>query len=108
MSGPIKPSEVAAKFVDIVPEEVFEAVNELIAKNWNGSGARVLQKHVVALAIAKIQARDSTFAPHMFDYKWLNIEAAYRKERWKVDYDKPGYNEDYDASFTFTAPVTRG
>lgn len=34
---------------------------------------------------------------------WLNFEGAYRRAGWKVEFDKPGYNESYPATFKFTA-----
>lgn len=37
----------------------------------------------------------------VFANKWLDIEDIYREQGWRVDYDKPAYNENYQASFTF-------
>ena len=37
----------------------------------------------------------------IFNKGWLNIEEVYRSAGWKVNYDKPAYNESYDAYFTF-------
>jgi hypothetical protein len=39
----------------------------------------------------------------IFHRGWLDVEDAYRAEGWTVVYDKPGYNESYAASFTFSA-----
>ena len=37
----------------------------------------------------------------VFKNKWLDVEEVYRKAGWKVEYDKPGYCEDYEAYFVF-------
>lgn len=38
----------------------------------------------------------------IFDKHWLDIEDTYRKAGWNVEYDKPGYCENYDAYFVFS------
>jgi hypothetical protein len=38
----------------------------------------------------------------IFKKGWLDVEEIYGKAGWKVEYDKPGYNEDYAAHFIFT------
>jgi hypothetical protein len=80
---------------------VFDAVNELLAQSEpNFCGTRTLkQKDVVALAKFKLSGGE---VPVDFNFKWLNFETAYRSKGWKVDYDKPAYNESYDAFFQFT------
>lgn len=89
---PITPDEVDEG--KHIPAEVIEAFNELIAE---GSG-HVKQKDAVARIVQKM-GLDSNV---VYQRGWLNVEGAYRKAGWKVDYDKPGYNETYDAFFVFT------
>lgn len=38
----------------------------------------------------------------LFDKGWMDIEPIYRKSGWRVEYDKPAYNETYPATFTFS------
>ena len=71
----------------------------MIAQTWNGHSARVLQKDVVNLMVKKCLDSESVYR-----YSWLNVEDIYRAAGWLVEYDKPGYNEDYEASFTFKKP----
>jgi hypothetical protein len=92
MTKPITPDE--AESGKHIPDEVFEAFNELIAE---GDGD-VLQKDVVLRILAKIP---DTTREQIFKKGWLNVEPAYRKAGWKVTYDKPGYCETYEANFTF-------
>ena len=97
MPGPIDPNAVDnIKDVDL-PEEVFEAFNILIKKHWNGNSANVIQDDVIYLLV---QSMDITRA-EVFKRGLLNVEHAYTKAGWKVEYDKPGYNESYEAHFIF-------
>lgn len=47
MAGPIKPNEVVVQKTNQLPEEVFEAFNCFIAKNWDGNRSVVRQKEVL-------------------------------------------------------------
>ncbi len=99
---PIKPSEVVAKKEKSFPDAVFEAFNELITKKWDGSSATVRQDEVVDLMVKKGLEREE-----IFDNGWLNVEDIYRSAGWVVRYDKPGYDEDYSAYFTFESKEKR-
>jgi len=94
---PIKPGEVADKKKIDIPDAAFEAFNELIAENYNGRTATVYQDKVVERMAAKGLNRNE-----IFKKGWLDVEEIYGKTGWKVEYDKPGYNEDYAAHFIFT------
>jgi hypothetical protein len=97
MAKPIKPSEVANRKASTVPDAVFDAFNELIVEEWDGSSATVKQDDVVALIVSKLACERQ----QVFDRGWLNVEDAFREAGWKVDYDKPGCGERYAAHFTF-------
>lgn len=95
---PIRPQEVVTKKVETIPNVVIEAFNELIAKNYTGYSATVKQDDIIKL----IRSKDETISrKHIFDNHWLDVEDIYRKNGWVVEYDKPGYNESYDARFIF-------
>jgi hypothetical protein len=38
----------------------------------------------------------------MYDKGWMDVEDVYQKAGWEVEFDKPGYNEDYEANFKFS------
>ena len=97
MSTPIRPSDVAAPKEATFPPEVIEVFNDLIAKNYSGGSATVRQKD----AVAEIETRMGVDKRRIFAEGWLNVEEVYRAQGWKVEYDKPGYNESYDAFFVF-------
>jgi hypothetical protein len=98
MSKPITPDEVAALQLKTIPGGVFDAFNELIAqRSTGGNSIMIKQNEVIALICAKTGASRQ----EVFDKGWLNVEPAYRDAGWSVEYDKPAYNESYEANFTF-------
>ncbi len=95
MTKPITPKE-AVNLGNDFPYEVIEAFNELIVE---GRGT-VRQSAVVDRIMAKMpDIRRET----IFKKGWLNIEGVYTKAGWTVEYDKPGYNEFYEAHWMFTS-----
>lgn len=98
MSGPISPDEVAALRQKTLPPEVFEAFNELIAEDFDGRSAIVMQNAVVARIMNKLDIESRQI---IYNKKYLDVEEVYRQAGWKVEYDKPAYNESYEASFKF-------
>jgi hypothetical protein len=103
MSGPIKPSEIEDRKASTIPSEVFDSFNELIAERWDGRQSKFTQEEVLSLLMSKLQVStyNTTSRKDIFTKKWLDVEPLYRQVGWKVDYDKPGYNETYEATFTF-------
>jgi hypothetical protein len=93
---PITPAEVVKLKVTLIPDLVIEAFNELIAENYSGGYSSFTEKKVVARIVKKGISSTEAYANH-----WLDVEDLYRSIGWKVEYDKPGYNESYDATFTF-------
>lgn len=98
MSKPITPGEITKAKQSALPDEVLDAFNEMIAKNWNGSSATVMQNEVAKLIASKLQIKRQ----EVFDNHYLDVESVYRKAGWKVEYDQPGYNESYEAYFEFS------
>lgn len=100
MSGrPIPPFGVHATG-DHIPPQVFDAFNELIARHWTCDHATFTQEEVVA---AVVRRTPNTTREQMHALRWFDVEPAYREVGWVVVYDKPGFNEDYEATFTFKA-----
>jgi hypothetical protein len=94
---PITPQEVILLKTSTIPDAIFEAFNELIAENFNGHTSSFTEKKVVARIVQKgISSKTA------YDNNWLDVETLYQKAGWKVEYDKPGYNESYEAYFSFS------
>jgi hypothetical protein len=92
---PITPEEVEES--QTLPDTVLAVWNELITKNYRNGKSVVKQNEAVnALVDVLLYPRQS-----IFDKGYLDIEGVYRKAGWVVEYDKPAYNESYEATFTF-------
>ena len=108
-SGPIRPDEVVAAKREILPSFVFSVVNELIAKKWNGSYSNVKQQEnsnvkqqEIIDELKKFTWREEPVTVSViFANNFLDFEKIYEEAGWRVEYDKPAYNEDYDAFFVF-------
>lgn len=102
MIKPISPQEIKKKEL---PDSVIIAFNELLQEKYhNEKTITILQKDAVAKIISvsgRSDYRSMVSAQAIFDNHWLDIEDIYRDHGWKVEYDKPGYNEDYEAYFKF-------
>ena len=107
---PIKPEDVAGAKLKVLPDEVIEAFNELIARKWNGSKSTLKQDEVIELILEKFRIsptirQEEVTRGTVFKECWLDIEDIYRGQGWVVEYDKPGCgNETYGASYTFRKP----
>lgn len=93
-----------------IPDFVIEAFNELIAEKFDGKEARI----TITEATQRIKKKEFEYHGHdrllleSFNKEWLNVEEVYRKNGWKVEYDKPGYNESYTGYYIFRSPTVRG
>lgn len=95
---PITPKEAAQRAVDDIPDLVVEAFNEAIIENLKGNSAAFTQDYV----IDKITKKLDISRELIFERRYLDAEALYEAAGWKVEYDKPGFNESYKANFKFT------
>lgn len=95
---PITPDDVTTQKQLIIPDEVIESFNEMIAQNFSGGGSTFKQNEVVKLICKKMKLRHNDI---IYDKHWLDVESLYRERGWVVLYDKPGFNESYDATFSF-------
>ena len=102
---PIAPSEMSA--AKVLPDGVIKALNECIVSAWNGHEAIVKLKDAIdSIEVECCYDCDGDRVigrAEIFKLGWLNIEGAYRAVGWKVEYNQPGYNEDYyDSFYRFT------
>lgn len=106
MAKPITPAEAKKIKESRFPDFVIEAVNELLISS--GGYVRLLQGEVVNAIIDKMIANGDTreteaLRNEIYAQGWLDFEPLYRKSGWKVEYDKPGYNESYEAFYVFSS-----
>ena len=77
----------------------METFNEFITEKWNGSSSTFKQCDLVKVIREKLKLKPNDHV--IFDKHWLDVEDIFRDAGWRVYYDKPGYNETYDATFEF-------
>lgn len=95
---PITPDQIGHAQRVALPPVVVDTWNTLIAQHWSGGSAKIMQNE----AVTDLMAATGLSRTDVFDKHYLDIEQMYRDAGWKVEYDKPGYNESYEASFTFS------
>ena len=94
--APITPEQ--ARTEHYIPDEITQIVNDLLAERAGSRMITIKQKEIVERAEALGLNRRT-----IYDNHWLDFEDRFRSAGWEVDYDKPGFNEDYDAFFEFRA-----
>lgn len=95
---PLKPSDMELiENQREFPEFVVSAFNECIKRNWNGREAKIKQDEVISAMLKTRKVKRN----QIFDNNYLDIEPLYESQSWRVEYDKPGYNENYEPFFVF-------
>lgn len=99
---PFTPADVVENKKHCIPDEVIEAVNELLTEKYVNDSRTITikQKEIVERVLEKMPHldRDELFSKHYMDF-----EPVFRENGWDVYYDSPAYCESYDAYFKFTA-----
>jgi hypothetical protein len=95
---PIKPKDVDDAKSEKLPDEVIKVFNDLIVEEWNGYSATIVQN----AAAKKISNSMGITLDEVYNRGLLDVEHVFRKAGWNVKYDKPGYNETYEATFEFS------
>jgi hypothetical protein len=98
MLKPITREEVQAAFAKReFPDFVIQAFNECIFEAKLKGTTTVKQDAVMA----KIVAASGETRGKVYENHWLDVEDHYRAAGWTVTYEKPAYNEFFEAYFTF-------
>ena len=103
MTRPMTPQEVRDAQHDSIPDFVFEVVNDLLVKEMSPTSKHAtLKQDDIAEAIrARPEYNQMDQPPDIYNAHWMDFEDHYRKAGWIVDYDRPAYNENYSATFSF-------
>lgn len=104
MTKPLTPSDVERVKTERLRPEMIEAANELIAERWDGYSSRFTLYDLGALARKKLDMHEKD----QFRPGELDIEPVFERAGWSVKFDRPGFNEFYDAYFVFTKKRVRG
>ncbi len=98
MSKPFSPKDAEKSKAHGFPPQIIEAFNELLSEKVSNGYAEINQNE----AIERIQKKMDISREDIFAHNYLDVEPLYRKNGWKVEFDKPGYDENYIAYFKFT------
>jgi hypothetical protein len=103
---PIKPEDITELKLNQIPDEIINAVNELIVEKWDGSRATIKQDEIInrylSAIISGYNEEDFQIKRHeIFDKHYMDFEEIYRNAGWKVEYGRPAYNESYEPFFIF-------
>ena len=95
---PITPIQASKKAAVNFPNEIVNAVNNLIAEKFSGRESITVKQKDIMKEARRLGLNISD--KEIFDKGYLNIEPAYRKAGWVVGYEKPSYGDsDFDAYF---------
>lgn len=89
LGRPIRPDEVTTTYGR--PEFVYNIVNDLLH-----AGQREIFQRVIVEKINEMRG------DREFQWSWLDFEDDYRADGWIVTYNRPGYDDDFPATFTFS------
>lgn len=94
---PITPDQVVGKLEESIPPDVIKAINNVVAKKWDGSSAHFNVSDVLG-ELNKLKDHDSLEIKSFPS----NFPPVYRKAGWKVDVDRPDYTENRETTWTFS------
>lgn len=95
---PVSPDDIMQQKIRDLPDEVIDAWNRILVRHWCGGSMTIRQETVVE----ELMPLSNFNRGAIFSNGWLDVEELYRANGWNVEYDRPGYNESYDAFWVFT------
>jgi len=97
-AGPFTPDEAYWQHVALLPREVYEAVNRLLAEKFNKEVVIRIQQSEVVNLIVDLMKRDCKAISYIdvFEKGWLQkIPEAYETKSWKVEYHIDDKSDPY-------------
>lgn len=100
MIKPLRPEDMNEAKKLVIPDFVLQAVNMCMAKNLVRGHGSITQDEVISYIL---EHNSGITRQQIFDNNWLDFEPLYEEAGWKITYDKPGYDETYEAHWVFKA-----
>lgn len=101
MNKALSPKEAITRAKNEVPELVFQAWNNLIVENLKVQGGKASSEFLLEELANQITLIMSISYEQAKQNGWFDLEDIFRDKGWKVEFDRPGYNESYSPKFTF-------
>jgi len=100
---PITPGQARSLKQRTIPQQVYEAFDELIVEQLDLYGAARFTQDTVINRILTKHDKDNLPCDRqeIFDKRWLDIESFYEDAGWTVQYRRPSYDENGSAYFLF-------
>lgn len=97
---PIKPKDVQRlkKSQTEIPNDIIQCFNEMIVAKWDGHKSHIKQNDMIEYIL---DHTTNYTRRGLFDNHYLDVEEFFSDNGWDVVYDKPGFNELYDAFWVF-------
>lgn len=95
ITKPISPKDIINLKEKLIPSDVIDSFNELIAKHFNGNHANFGISEAISLIKSKMGVQT-------IENNWLAVEDIYRKVGWVVEFDRAGFCEGYESNYTFS------
>ena len=94
----MRPKEVIDNKIHVIHPDIITIVNEFLTKRYNGTLVKIAQDEIVNEFMKRNKGfkKEKLFADHHLDF-----ELIFESKGWSVNYDQPGYCENYDAYFVF-------
>ena len=94
---PISPKELS-QTKELHPD-IVSIFNEILTERFSeGKIVTIFQEEVIERFLSRNEGFEKSL---LFTNHMLDIEPFYRKEGWKVSFDRPGYSESYKAFWEF-------
>ena len=101
MNKALSPKEAITRAKNEVPELVVQAWNNLIVENLKVQGGKASSEFLLEELANQITLIMSISYEQAKQKGWFDLEDIFRDKGWKVEFDRPGYNESYSPKFTF-------
>ena len=80
---------------------IIKIINDIISTQYSkGGSVTIKEKDIVNMFL---KGHSEFTVVKVYNDHMLDFESLYSKNGWKVEYDKPAYNETYEATYKFSA-----
>lgn len=106
---PFSPAEAASAKKGAVPQELIQAINQLLAERIKSNGRSItIKAHEIVSLAESLMSNDGDYTSRTipkiswYDKGFMDFEPIYEAEGWKISYTRPDYTESFDSYYEFT------
>lgn len=98
---PLTPKKAKELWVETLPDFVIEAVNHFIGLRYGGDTTSFYIKQDELIKEMLATGPEDLKRDDLFEKHYLDFESIFEESGWEIKYDKPAYNESYEAYWRF-------